>query len=83
MVNFKNQVIEESMVWGNVFNLVNSGMMHYCLPRVINFPEFIKCCVVHYSESQNVVMSHDRTQVLCHVNSQAICETLGITMDVS
>ena len=27
-------------------------------------------------------MSHDRTRVIYRVNSHAICETLGITMDV-
>ena len=42
---------------GDVFNLVESVLVHYYLPQVINFPKLIEWFDLHYSESQNDVMS--------------------------
>ena len=69
IVGFKNRVIEKSTVQGDAFNLVESGLIHYYLPRVINFLEFVDWCALHYSESQNSIMSQDRTKVLCEINT--------------
>lgn len=41
IVGHKNQVVEESRDHGDAFNLVEPGLIHYFLSRIINFLKFV------------------------------------------
>lgn len=51
LIYLRKQVIEESRIRVDIFNLVDLGLLHYCIPQEINFPEFVKWCAIQYLES--------------------------------
>ena len=75
----KDEIIEESRIGHDYFNLSELGLIKFCLSRVFSFHEFIEWCAQNYSKSHKVIMPKDRTKVLCQVTSQLIHEALCLS----
>ena len=77
----KENILEESRVGRNDLNLCESKSIHFCLPQVYHFPEFVTWCVQNYSSTRRVALLEDESKVIFPVNIESIMEMLKLSIN--
>ena len=52
-------------------------MYHFAIEQTLHFPKFAEWCVVNYSSSERVIVSHSTSRILCRIDVKDIREILN------
>ena len=78
-VSVRKEILWQYNSQGNdILNACKSFLYYFAVEQTLHFPEFAEWCVVNYSSSQRVIVSHSMSRILCKIDAKIIRENLNL-----